>query len=163
MTVTIDITQDDERLANFYHRHWLDMAVPEADVAPDWRRQALGFIKAARRDSAFAGFIAHDAGKPVGSACCHLVARTYPAFRRADSDKTGYVWGVYVVPGSRGRGTGAALVRACLDHLARLGCGRALLHAGDGSRLLYERLGFHPTEELALALPPGFDTGTTSS
>ena len=88
----------------------------------------------------------------MGGACCHLVERAYPAFRVADARVVGYLWGVYVEPSSRGRGLGAALVRACLGHLSARGCGRALLHAGEQSRPLYERLGFERTDELSLVL-----------
>ena len=151
---TIEITGagDDALLAEFYHLHWLDMEVAPADVRPDCRERALAFIANARRERAFAGFVVIEAGRAVGGACCHVVERAYPAFRAADAPVVGYVWGVYVRPASRGRGVGAALVRACLDHLSARGCGRALLHAGGRSRPLYERIGFEPTDELAMTL-----------
>jgi GNAT superfamily N-acetyltransferase len=155
MAIVIAGTDDDALLAGYYHRHWLSMGLAPADVAPAWRDNALGFIAGARRGRAFAGFVARDAGGPVGGAGCHLVERAYPAFRVADAPVVGYVWGVYVEPASRGVGVGAALVRACLDHLSARGCGRVLLHAGERSRPLYERLGFAPTDELALALDAG--------
>ncbi len=153
MAVTIAPTEDDLLLAEFYHRHWLDMGLPQEDALPDWQARALAFIAQARAHRAFAGFVASDTGEPIGSACCHIVERAYPAFRRADAPILGYVWGVYVQPTHRGAGIGARLVRACLDHLVAQGCGRALLHAGDRSRPLYQRLGFQPTDELARSLP----------
>ena len=152
MAIVIAETDDDALLADYYHQHWLAMGLAPADVAPDWREGALAFIAGARRGRAFAGFVARDAGRPVGGACCHLVERAYPAFRAGDARVVGYVWGVYVEPSSRARGLGAALVRACLGHLSARGCGRALLHAGEQSRPLYERLGFEATDELALVL-----------
>jgi len=155
VTAVIVETDDDALLADYYHRHWLAMGLAPADVAPAWREQALAFIAEARRGRAFAGFVARDADGPVGGACCHLVERAYPAFRVADAPVVGYVWGIYVEPSSRGRGLGAALVRACLAHLSARGCGRVLLHAGERSRPLYARLGFAPTDELALALDAG--------
>jgi len=153
MATMIAPTDDDALLASFYHRHWLDMGLPHDDARPDWQAEALAFIAQARADRAFAGFVALHAGQPIGSACCHIVERAYPAFRRADALILGYVWGVYVHPAHRGGGIGARLVRACLDHLVAQGCGRALLHAGDRSRPLYRRLGFQPTNELARSLP----------
>jgi GNAT superfamily N-acetyltransferase len=152
MTIVIAETDDDGLLAGHYHRHWLSMGLAPDDVAPDWRERALTFIAEARRGRAFAGFVARDAGEPVGSACCHVVDRAYPAFRVADAPVVGYVWGVHVEPSIRGRGIGAALVRACVAHLSARGCGRVLLHAGERSRPLYQRLGFEPTDEMALAL-----------
>lgn len=156
MSVVIAATDDDGLLAEFYHRHWLDMGLPPGAVAPDWRARALDFIAEARRSRAFAGFLARDAGLPVGGACCQVVDRVFPAFRTVDPPRVGYVWGVWVEPAQRGRGTGAALVRACLAHLTAAGCGRALLHAGERARPLYARMGFTGTDELAIALPvPG--------
>ena len=152
MAIVIAETEDDALLAGYYHRHWLSMGLAPADVAPAWRENAREFIAEARRGRAFAGFVARDAGGPVGGACCHLVERAYPAFRVADAPVVGYVWGVYVEPERRGRGIGAALVRACVAQLSARGCGRVLLHAGERSRPLYERLGFAPTDELALTL-----------
>jgi GNAT superfamily N-acetyltransferase len=145
-------SHDDALLAEFYGRHWHAMGIDEAAVAPDWREAALAFIASARVQAGFAGFVARDAGRPIGAACCHLVARVFPAFRVGDAARIGYVWGVYVDPDHRSRGTGAALVRACVAHLDARGCDRALLHAGDRSRPLYARLGFVPTDEMALAI-----------
>lgn len=150
VAIEIAAPEEDGLLADFYHRHWLDMGLPAEEVAPDWRAQALDFIAAARRENGFTGFVARRAGQPLGGACCHHVARAYPRFRASDAARTGYVWGLYVVPACRGRGIGTALVRACLDHLAAQGCGRVLLHSGDRSRPVYERLGFAATGELAI-------------
>lgn len=151
----IDIVEsrDDALLADFYGRHWVAMGIDEATAAPDWRDAARAFIAGARADAHFAGFVARDRDRPVGAACCHLVARVFPAFRVGDAGRIGYVWGVYVDPDQRGRGIGAALVRACVAHLEQRGCSRALLHAGDRSRPLYARLGFVATDEMALPLP----------
>lgn len=146
-------SENDAMLAELYGRHWIAMGVDAAAAAPDWQAAAQSFIATARAESDFAGFVARDGGRVVGSACCHRVAPVFPAFRAVDARPRGYVWGVYVDPAHRGAGIGAALVRACVAHLAACGCGRVLLHAGDRSRPLYERLGFVPTDELALALP----------
>jgi hypothetical protein len=82
MTIVIAETDDDALLAGYYHRHWLSMGLAPADVAPAWRERALEFIAAARRGRAFAGFVAREAGGPVGGACCHLVERAYPGVPR---------------------------------------------------------------------------------
>lgn len=62
---------------------------------------------------------------------------------------------VYVRPGARGKGIGAALVRAAAEHA---GEGAVLelevLESNVGARRLYERLGFH-THERTLALEVG--------
>jgi GNAT superfamily N-acetyltransferase len=153
--VEIDPTTDDAVLAEHYHRHWLELGIPPADVAPDWRAAFLAFVRSAREERAFAAFVARAEGMVVGSACSQLVERVYPAFRSVDRGGTGYVWGVYVQPAARGRGLGRQLVHACLAHLRAQGCGRVLLHTGARARPLYEGLGFAATDELALRLDTG--------
>lgn len=150
MTVEIASATDDEVLAAHYRRHWLELGTAEAEVAHDWRERFLTFVREAREGRAFAAFVARTGDVTLGSACCHRVDRVYPAFRADDPESVGYVWGVYVEPAARGQGLGRQLVRTCLEHLRGEGCGRVLLHTGDRARPLYERMGFAPTDEMAL-------------
>jgi len=159
MQIDVAQTAEDHRLVDFFRRHWLDMGVREQDIAPDWHARALAFISSARMHQAFAGFIAHLHGEPVGGACCQMADRVYPAFLSTDPLLVGYVWGVYVTPAHRGHGIGATLVQSCTDYLASQGCERVLLHAGQKSRPLYSRLGFQPTDELMLVTVPRRDDG----
>lgn len=58
---------------------------------------------------------------------------------------SGEVYVIAVAPRARGRGIGAALLRAGLAHLAAQGCGRAVLYvdsAEPGAIQMYERAGF---------------------
>jgi GNAT superfamily N-acetyltransferase len=82
---------------------------------------------------------------PPYAACLSSLSQT-------DAQRLGYLWGVYVLPDLRGRGVGGTLVSACMAHLKSIGCGRVLLHAGERSAPLYERMGFKPTVELSAAL-----------
>jgi GNAT superfamily N-acetyltransferase len=163
MAVKITPTTDDAVLAAHYHRHWLELGTAVAEVAPDWQDQFRTFVRAARGERAFTAFLARTADATLGSACCHLVDRVYPAFHTDDRGPTGYVWGVYVEPAARGQGLGGQLVQACLAHLRLHGCGRVRLHTGMRARPLYERLGFAPTDELALRLHAGGATEEFSS
>jgi GNAT superfamily N-acetyltransferase len=151
MTI-IELTSDDTLLVENYGRHWQAMGIEAIDVRGDWRSEAQDFLEQAREQSGLAAFVAKVEGQPVGTACCHLVQRAFPAFRKADADLVGYVWGVFVRPEQRGRGIGGMLVSACMSHLRMSGCGRALLHAGDRSAALYRRMGFIPTDEFAAVL-----------
>jgi GNAT superfamily N-acetyltransferase len=151
MTI-IELTSDDTLLVENYGLHWLAMGIEGGDARDNWRSEAQHFLEQAREHSGFAAFVAKVEGRPVGTACCHLVPRAFPAFRKADADRVGYVWGVFVRPEQRGRGIGELLVSACMSHLRARGCGRALLHAGERSVGLYGRMGFRPTGELAAVL-----------
>lgn len=155
MPIEIVETQNDALLCRFFHQHWLDMGVTEDEIAEDWREQALAFIAAARRDRRFTAFAALLDGEPIGGASCQLMDRAYPAFRKSDARKIGYVWGVYVSTDHRGGGLGAALVGACVTHLTALGCQRVVLHAAEKAAPLYRRLGFERTAEHALTIKRG--------
>ncbi|MBK1661001.1 GNAT family N-acetyltransferase [Paracraurococcus ruber] len=149
----IEPTADDALLVEHYRLHWHEMGVAEDAARADWQAEARRFLREARARDGLAAFAARDAaGAVIGTACCHLMPRAFPAFRQGDADRIGYVWGLYVRPGARGRGVGGALVGRCVSHLKGLGCGRVLLHAGARSAPLYRRLGFSPTHELAMPL-----------
>ncbi len=63
-----------------------------------------------------------------------------------------------VAPGAQGRGVGAALVRACLDRAATLGCRAVVICARDmatTAQRLYQRLGFQRAPELDWSPVPG--------
>jgi ribosomal protein S18 acetylase RimI-like enzyme len=63
-----------------------------------------------------------------------------------------------VAPGAQGRGVGEALVRACLDRAADLGCQAVAICTRDiaaTARRLYERLGFQRAPERDWSPVPG--------
>jgi ribosomal protein S18 acetylase RimI-like enzyme len=65
-----------------------------------------------------------------------------------------------VAPGAQGRGVGEALVRACLDRAADLGCRAVAICTRDvaaAARRLYERLGFQRVPERDWSPLPGVD------
>jgi GNAT superfamily N-acetyltransferase len=150
--ILIEPTSDNTLLVENYGLHWVEMGVGAVDTRGDWRNQAHQFLANARMNDELAAFRAQAESQTVGTACCHLVPRAFPAFRNADAARLGYLWGVYVVPEQRGRGIGGLLVSACMTHLKSIGCGRAILHAGERSAVLYGRMGFTSTEELAATL-----------
>ncbi len=64
------------------------------------------------------------------------------------------VQSVFVLPAQRGRGIGAALVRAVTDHALRLGATHVTVHSSEGAVSLYERLGFASSPLLLQAPAP---------
>ncbi len=154
MRHAIAACEDDAWLAECYRRHWVDMGVRDAEIAPDWRERFIAFVLQRRRAGVLAAFAASVEGRGVGCAVCHIVERRYPAFRGEEPAVSGYIWCVWVDPACRRAGIGRALVGASAAWLRERGCARALLHAGEGARSLYLRMGFAPTDELALGLGP---------
>ena len=76
--------------------------------------------------------LARDGDRPIGTA------------RLLVSGDTGKIGRVCVLPELRGTGVGAALLRAALDELRRLGLRQARLGAQVHAAGFYEKLGFRP-------------------
>jgi GNAT superfamily N-acetyltransferase len=69
---------------------------------------------------------------------------------------TAVVWGVATLEGHRGKGYGAAVIRAALAEAAARGCTSACLRSGPKSVPLYERVGFvYACNHRTYAAPPG--------
>jgi GNAT superfamily N-acetyltransferase len=84
-------------------------------------------------------FGAFRQGELVGTATVHR-------FERSKEAHEAVLWGMYVRPGARGRGLGAALLAAAIDHARTLdGVTDLHLSVADtamAARRLYERAGF---------------------
>ena len=87
--------------------------------------------------------VAEEDGEVVGTLYANLSA---PHF--------GYVFGVYTVPGARGRGVGRALMRAIAQHLRNEGRDYVVLSVdtpNEGAREFYDRLGFEDASRMLRA------------
>jgi predicted GNAT family N-acyltransferase len=114
------------------HREWLDalqvrreVFVHEQDGPPEDEPDAW--------DDAARHFIVHADGSVVGT------ARLYQPERGV-----GRVGRVALLPECRGRGWGALLLQAVLDHARALGFREVRLHAQSYACPFYERFGFVP-------------------
>ena len=100
------------------------------------------------------GFLAEVEGEPVGIAWLGIIVRT-PGPERFVR-RAGMLQSAYVRPESRGRGVGAALVAAVVEHARALGIDYVIVHPSERSYPLYERAGFARTSgvlELGLTGP----------
>jgi RimJ/RimL family protein N-acetyltransferase len=84
--------------------------------------------------------------------------------RHVKASHKAHLWGMYVAPGQRHRGVGAALVRAAIDH-ARTLPGVSWVHlevtsAAPAARRLYERAGFEAWGTEPDALRHGGETAS---
>ena len=92
-------------------------------------------------------FVAVDAGTIVATSGA-LIRDGYPAAITQLRD--GYIFGVRVAPGYRGRGIAERLTREAIAYLERANCRSIRLHASRFGRSIYERIGFVPTNEMEL-------------
>jgi GNAT superfamily N-acetyltransferase len=148
--VTLRTAQPEElaRIADF----WLAMFEEvgkhyESAFQPGWRERFIAFFaeRMARGDAAY--YVAGDGEQLVGSAGAFLT-EAYPA--EIHGLRSGYIFGVYVVPAYRGQGLATQLTQATIDFLRAKNAYSIRLHASPFGRPIYERLGFVPTNEMEL-------------
>jgi GNAT superfamily N-acetyltransferase len=66
--------------------------------------------------------------------------------------RRGNILNVYTEPGSRRQGIAGRLMAVALEWCREHGIRAVILHASQDGRPLYEKLGFHPTNEMRLLL-----------
>ncbi len=121
MSVTIGPTEDVATCQRLRHR----VFVEEQGVAQGEERDG--------RDAEGHHILALQDGQPVG--CARILV----------TGETGKIGRVCVLAEMRGQGLGAAVIRACLDHLRGLpGVTRAVLGSQTHAIGFYEKLGFRP-------------------
>ncbi len=89
-------------------------------------------------------FMAELTGEAVGFVCCYA-GHDHDMLLHEQSRPYGYVSDVFVSPGHRGRGVGAALLAAAEDYLAGLGFSRVMLWVmadNRDARAVYEKRGY---------------------
>ncbi len=133
---------EDALIAQHFYQMWLDNQVPEAAITPDWYEIVLQYLEQARANLQYRAFVAEVEGRVVGSAGGQQFAGLYPNIIRATERCDGYIWGVYVEAGYRGRGIATRLTQEVVEHLRKIGCTRAVLNASPSGRSVYSRLGF---------------------
>lgn len=145
---------EDEVIARHFYQLWIDNQVPATDIHPDWQAMILQFMQQARQELQFQSFVATIGPQIVGSVSCQLFAGLYPLILADRHRKYGYIWNVYVEPDHRRQGLAKQLTQLAIDYLKSLHCTRIILHASPSGKPLYEQLGFTPSNEMRLNLPP---------
>jgi len=121
-----------------------------AGLRPDWIARFADYHvrRAAAGESQL--FVA-EIDKLVVGTSTGLLLDGYPIvlFERP---ATGYIYGVYVLPGYRRRGIARELTNACVEWLRSAGCAVIRLRTSTQGRQLYESLGFVAGEEMELRI-----------
>lgn len=132
--------------------HWIAMFEEvgnfrEADFAQDWRERFTRHFRTEieRGDAAY--FVALDGEHIVGTAGARMTDG-YPA--AIHGIRIGYIFGVHVERGYRGRGLATALTERTIAFLKARSPWAIRLHASPFGRPIYEKLGFAPTNEMQL-------------
>jgi ribosomal protein S18 acetylase RimI-like enzyme len=140
-------------LAEAFREMWLDNAIAEPDIEPDYRERVERFVVAGRERAHLRFYLAERDEELVGAACCQLFEGLYPAILKSSLRRYGYIWGVYVARHERRQGLGRRLTDACVQALVELDCTHVVLHAAPPGKGVYAALGFVGTNEMRLTLP----------
>lgn len=102
-------------------------------------------------EGSFVAWIVEDGGRIVATSgmCIHSTAPNYSN----PSGESAYILNMYTVPEWRGRGLASSLFSRLIEEARERGCGKATLHATKAGRKVYEKFGFHQTDdEMSLRL-----------
>lgn len=136
-----------------YASFWVAMfeeagVLSECAMTPGWRERFRAYLEQRMKDDEAGFFVALDGATVVGTAGALIPEYPY----RVHGIRRGYIFGVRVEPGYRGRGIATTLTEEAIAFLRNLGCARIRLHASRFGRPIYERLGFVPTNEMELTV-----------
>ncbi len=104
------------------------------------------------RGGKYYGWIVTDGGRPVASAGL-LILDWPPHPFDPEGELRGYLLNVYVEPEYRRRGLANELVERCMAEARRRGIRVLTLHTSQAGRPIYERFGFHQTNEMMRTEP----------
>jgi ribosomal protein S18 acetylase RimI-like enzyme len=120
-------------------------------------RRSVSWTERMIRESKYYGWVATDADRlmrPVASAGL-LILDWPPHPFDPEGEFRGYLLNVYVEPEYRKRGLAHQLVERCMAEARRRGIRVVTLHSSQAGRPLYERIGFHATNEMMYTEPAG--------
>lgn len=103
-------------------------------------------------ENKYCGWIVCDASRPVASAGL-MILDWAPHPLDPTSEHRGYILNVFVDFGYRKQGLARKLVELCMADARRRNIRLVSLHASDAGRPIYEKLGFHTTNEMLFEYP----------
>ena len=124
----------------------------ERDLPSDWRERFVTFFSERVADERARFFVAVDGDDRIVGTAAGMLREGYGTV--IHEVPQGYIFGVYVEDGYRGRGLATRLTQATVDFLKAKRCRKIRLHASKFGRRIYERLGFVPSSEMELIVGP---------
>jgi GNAT superfamily N-acetyltransferase len=110
-------------------------------------RRSVAWTERLIREGKYYGWITTDAGRSVASAGL-LILDWPPHPFDPEGELRGYLLNVYVEPEYRKRGLAHELVERSMAEARRRGIRVVTLHSSQAGRPVYERFGFHATNEM---------------
>ncbi|HWR14323.1 MAG TPA: GNAT family N-acetyltransferase [Terriglobales bacterium] len=107
------------------------------------------YFNSAVADGSYRGFLAmNEAGEVIGGA--GIVISPWPGQLHQPQPRRAMILNVYVEREYRRQGIARALMEEAIHWCRENGFASVSLHASDEGRILYEKLGFKPTNEMRL-------------
>ncbi len=151
--VSIRAATVDDVSTLIHHRRmmWWDMGRRDERAFEVMEEAAREYFPAAVTDGSYRGFLAvNDEGEVVGGG--GIVISAWPGILGQRQPKRPMILNMYVEKPYRRRGIARALMETMIEWCRREGFAHVGLHASEEGRLLYEKLGFKPTNEMRLDL-----------
>ena len=108
------------------------------------------YFRSALRDGSYVGLLGEIDGKVVAGG--GVVITAWPGSPLNFSPRRAWILNIYVDPEHRRRGLARIMTEALIEWCKANGFQSVALHASEYGRSLYEKLGFHPTNEMRLKL-----------
>lgn len=118
------------------------LAAADAKFEP-WVRERL-------QDGRYTGLFLEGEGSVVAGA--GIFFADFPPHWMDPQPLRAYVLNVYTAPEHRGKGYARQLMQAVIEECKQRRVPTVVLHASPFGRPVYEKLGFHPTDEMMLRL-----------
>ena len=120
---------------------------PDESLLSALERRSVSWTERMIREGKYYGWIATDAGRSVASSGL-LILDWPPHPFDPEGELRGYLLNVYVEPDYRKRGLAHQLVERSMAEARRRGIRVVTLHSSQAGRPIYERFGFHATNEM---------------
>jgi ribosomal protein S18 acetylase RimI-like enzyme len=130
-----------------------EIDAPDETLLSALERRSVSWTERMMREGKYYGWIATDAGRPTRPvASAGLLILDWPPHPfDPEGELRGYLLNVYVEPEYRKRGLAHQLVERCMAEARRRGIRVVALHSSQAGRPIYERFGFHATNEMMYA------------
>jgi GNAT superfamily N-acetyltransferase len=148
--VPVSSPEEIEAGVRFRHAMKVELELPVHALRDDWAGLETAYFVRRTAEGGAQWYLARVGAEFIGSACAYIDdSWTSTLLVRPQS---GWIIGVYVLPGYRRRGIARELTGAALTWLRATQCSEAKLHASPFGRGIYEAMGFALTNEMKLTL-----------
>ncbi|MBV8170685.1 MAG: GNAT family N-acetyltransferase [Candidatus Eremiobacteraeota bacterium] len=149
MTIRRFSTDEIPSLLDMRRAMTLELDGKDLDDDPIWRDRFSAFLLELLDKNETMYFVAEHDGALVGMGGVYKLRNHRSVIYGQPS---AYVTSVYVLPAHRRNGIARAITQATVDWARENGCVVVRLRASRMGRMVYEAMGFTPTEELELPL-----------